>query len=101
SDSVLVEELKKRGTWKGESAEQLRINSRLKWDKRCRHAVLLRKEGMSYSKIAKQIGCHETNILKELKKRGYVGVPLLHIKHPISFWHFLLFVLYYTLPINH
>ncbi|MGQ7181978.1 hypothetical protein ACUOA5_47055, partial [Escherichia coli] len=25
---------------------------------------------MSYSKIAKQIGCHETNILKELKKRG-------------------------------
>ncbi|WP_176521267.1 hypothetical protein [Bacillus toyonensis] len=70
SDSVLVEELKKRGTWKGESAEQLLINSRLKWDKRCRHAVLLRKEGMSYSKIAKQIGCHETNILKELKKRG-------------------------------
>lgn len=70
SDSVLVEELKKRGTWKGENAEQILINARLKWDKRCRQAVLLRKGGMSYSKIAKQLGCHETNILKELKKRG-------------------------------
>ncbi|OUB34542.1 hypothetical protein BK708_05775 [Bacillus thuringiensis serovar yunnanensis] len=67
---MLVEELKKRGIWRGESIEQILIKARLKWDERCKRAVLLRKEGMSYSKIAKQIGCHETNIVKEMKKRG-------------------------------
>ncbi|OUB34538.1 hypothetical protein BK708_05745 [Bacillus thuringiensis serovar yunnanensis] len=70
SDSMLVEELKKRGIWRGESAEQILIKARLKWDERCRRAVILREKEMSYSKIAKQIGCHEANILKELKKRG-------------------------------
>ncbi|MGQ7147738.1 helix-turn-helix domain-containing protein, partial [Escherichia sp. SS-MK2] len=53
--TTLRKELKKRGLWKGLSAEQLRVqrvkNASEKWDGLCKQAVILHEKGMSYTEI--------------------------------------------------
>ncbi|MGH1233209.1 helix-turn-helix domain-containing protein [Bacillus toyonensis] len=41
-----------------------------KWDEKCKQAVILHKQGMDYTNIAKDVGCHVSSLYRELKKRG-------------------------------
>ncbi|MDZ3952285.1 hypothetical protein U0X36_04865 [Bacillus thuringiensis] len=41
-----------------------------KWDERCNQAIQLFNQGEEYPDIAKSIGCHVSNLFRELKKRG-------------------------------
>ncbi|MDR4188066.1 sigma-70 family RNA polymerase sigma factor [Bacillus pseudomycoides] len=56
----------KRKMWQGESAEQIQKQ----WDEFCKQAVVLREQGMSYFKIARQLGYNETTLIRQMKKRG-------------------------------
>ncbi|WP_144519065.1 hypothetical protein [Bacillus thuringiensis] len=66
----LLGSLKKRGLWKGVSEEKRQKAAREKWDGLCQAAVVLHKEGIGYPEIAKQLGCNESSLGKELKKRN-------------------------------
>ncbi|MEW4150781.1 hypothetical protein Q0N88_11100 [Bacillus thuringiensis] len=66
----LYRELKIRNMYPNETREIKRKKNLEKWDSLCKEAVLLYKQGMSYSKISQQIGCHTTTLCTELKKRG-------------------------------
>ncbi|WP_372584192.1 helix-turn-helix domain-containing protein [Bacillus cereus] len=46
-----------------------------KWDEKCRIAALLFQQGESYPDIAKEVGCHVSNLYRELKKRGQFQMP--------------------------
>ncbi|WP_242319024.1 hypothetical protein [Bacillus cereus group sp. BfR-BA-01349] len=67
--SGLHDQLKKRGLWCGESRKTIQENSREKWDRVCEQVVGLKEEGMSYPKMAKQLGVDVTKLRKQMKKR--------------------------------
>lgn len=46
-----------------------------KWDEKCEKAVVLFNQGEEYPAIAKEVGCHVSNLYKELKKRGLFKMP--------------------------
>ncbi|HDR5352767.1 TPA: hypothetical protein QCS32_004498 [Bacillus thuringiensis] len=70
----LRQELKKRGLWKGFSADQLRMQRAEKrkerWDTLCEQAVILHEQGMSYTNIGRKLDCPRAKLEVELKKRG-------------------------------
>ncbi|AFU12521.1 helix-turn-helix domain-containing protein [Bacillus toyonensis] len=43
-----------------------------KWDEKCKQAIILYNQGVNYPDIAKEMGCHVSNLYKELKKRGWL-----------------------------
>ncbi|ANN35545.1 cobalamin biosynthesis protein [[Bacillus thuringiensis] serovar konkukian] len=43
-----------------------------KWDEKCKQAVILYNQGVDYPDIAKEVGCHVSNLYRELKKRGWL-----------------------------
>ncbi|QWH75994.1 hypothetical protein EXW59_04135 (plasmid) [Bacillus mycoides] len=46
-----------------------------KWDKRCKQAVHLFRQGLEYPDIAKEVGCNVSHLYRELKKRGVLQIP--------------------------
>ena len=45
------------------------------WDEKCEKAAVLFNQGEEYPNIAKKVGCHVSNLYKELKKRGLFKMP--------------------------
>ncbi|PEA03798.1 cobalamin biosynthesis protein [Bacillus cereus] len=45
------------------------------WNEKCKQAMILFDQGMEYPDIAKQIGCHVSNLYKELQKRKLLKFP--------------------------
>ncbi|PEE32922.1 helix-turn-helix domain-containing protein [Bacillus cereus] len=43
-----------------------------KWDEKCKQAIILYNQGVDYPDIAKEVGCHVSNLYRELKKRGWL-----------------------------
>ena len=43
-----------------------------KWDERCKQAVMLRKQGLTYQAICKQLGCGPNALNQQFKKRAKV-----------------------------
>ncbi|KFN12838.1 sigma-70, region 4 family protein [Bacillus pseudomycoides] len=68
----LRQELKKRGLWKGFSADQLRMQraekGKERWDTLCKQAVILHEQGMGYTEIGRELGCPRAKLEVELKK---------------------------------
>ncbi|WP_065486497.1 MULTISPECIES: helix-turn-helix domain-containing protein [Bacillus cereus group] len=45
------------------------------WDEKCQQAIVLFNQGIAYPDIAKKVGCHVSNLYRELKKRGLFQFP--------------------------
>ncbi|WP_423752609.1 helix-turn-helix domain-containing protein [Bacillus cereus] len=45
------------------------------WDAKCQQAIVLFNQGIAYPDIAKKVGCHVSNLYRELKKRGLFQFP--------------------------
>ncbi|MFV1456989.1 helix-turn-helix domain-containing protein [Bacillus mycoides] len=45
------------------------------WNEKCKQAMILFDQGMEYPDIAKLVGCHVSNLYKELQKRGLLKLP--------------------------
>lgn len=45
------------------------------WDEKCQQAIVLFNEGIAYPDIAKKVGCHVSNLYRELKKRDLFQFP--------------------------
>lgn len=43
--------------------------AKLKWDYICQQALLLKREGYTYRKIAHQFGCHVSSLRNQLNQR--------------------------------
>ncbi|MFJ8119873.1 zinc-finger domain-containing protein [Bacillus mycoides] len=45
------------------------------WNEKCKQATILFDQGIEYPDIAKQVGCHVSNLYRELQKRGLLKLP--------------------------
>jgi hypothetical protein len=46
------------------------------WDEKCQQAIFLFNQGIAYPDIAKKkVGCHVSNLYRELNKRGLFQFP--------------------------
>jgi hypothetical protein len=45
------------------------------WDEKCQQAIFLFNQGIAYPDIAKRLGCHVSNLYRELNKRGLFQFP--------------------------
>ncbi|TXR63087.1 hypothetical protein DN395_14305 [Bacillus sp. AR18-7] len=44
------------------------LETRKKWERLCKEAIILRKKGMSYYKISKKLNCGSSSLYKYFKK---------------------------------
>ncbi|WP_176548459.1 RNA polymerase sigma factor [Bacillus toyonensis] len=68
--NTLQKQLKKMGLWQPTSRKQIQENAHKRWDERCKQAVMLREQGLTYQEICKQLGCSRNSLYQHLKKRG-------------------------------
>ncbi|OLR26881.1 hypothetical protein BLD50_04795 [Bacillus cereus] len=68
--SWLRKKLKILGIWQPKTPKETKKETQKKWDERCKQAVMLRKQGLTYQAICKQLGCGPNALNKQFKKRG-------------------------------
>ncbi|MGR5881195.1 sigma-70 family RNA polymerase sigma factor [Bacillus cereus] len=66
----LRKKLKGLGIWQPKTPEEIKKETQKKWDERCKQAVILREQGLTYQAICKQLGCGQNALNQQFKKRG-------------------------------
>ncbi|PGQ44800.1 MULTISPECIES: zinc-finger domain-containing protein [Bacillus cereus group] len=70
SNCEIGREIQQLGTELFKEHAKRQTQTKEKWDERCRKAVAMKEEGISYYQISKILDCDSGSLYKYLKKRG-------------------------------